>query len=120
MSDREIMNSKPNWSKTPNTVNFQSTGLTDSTANIIFNSLWEYPDTKVKSKKRLSDAYFHQLTFPTTPLTPITPEEFVWYVRGLMDSELTSLARQQALNPDSTIELIPTLDKLFRKLNQVK
>jgi len=37
-----------------------------------------------------------------------------------MDSELTSLARQQALNPDSTIELIPTLDKLFRKLNQVK
>ena len=103
MSDREIMNSKPNWSKTPNTVNFQSTGLTDSTANIIFNSLWEYPDTKVEKQ-------------PPT----ITPEEFVWYVRGLMDSELSALARQQALNPDSNIELIPTLDKLFRKLNQVK
>jgi len=37
MSDREIMNSKPNWSKTPN---------------------WEYPDTKVK--KQLPDEYKHQ------------------------------------------------------------
>jgi hypothetical protein len=61
------------------------------------------------------------ITFNVPPSPPsITPEEFVWYARGLMDSELSALTRQQSLNPDSTIELNPTLDKLFRKLNQVK
>jgi len=38
MSDREIMNLKPNWSKIPN---------------------WTYPDTKIK--KQLPDAYKHQV-----------------------------------------------------------
>ncbi len=80
MSDREIMESKPNWNK---------------------------------------NGEYHCIKAEKHPPT-ITPEEFVWYARGLMDSALSALARQRELNQDSTIKLIPTLDKLFRKLNQVK
>ena len=48
MSDREIMESKPNWSKSPNWEY-----PVDSKPN------WAYSDTKIK--KQLPDAYKHQV-----------------------------------------------------------